>query len=99
MKVTIQYYDEESLTIEEVISRAKSNYGSFVEVDVQPSSNKPKDIIYFALQQMITHEQLSLLFDNKAVYPTKLAQLKAEVLADVMHELSSVIKDNEIKSS
>jgi hypothetical protein len=97
MKVTITYYDQESLTIEEVIARAKHTYGDFVEVYVQPSSNKPADILYFALQQLITHEQLSLLFDDKHLYRTKILELRASILDKVQKELSSVIKDNEIK--
>ena len=99
MKVTITYYDEDSLTIEEVVLRAKNNYGEFIDIDVQPTSNKPNDILYFALQQMITHEQLSLLFDDKNLYSKKLANLKQETIIQVMQELSAVVRDNEIKSS
>jgi hypothetical protein len=97
MKVTITYYDNDSLTIEEVVARAKHAYGDFVEVSVQPTSNKPSDMLYFALQQMLTHEQLSIFFDDKNQYPTRLAKLRSETLAAVQKELSSVIKDNEIK--
>ena len=99
MKVTITYYDEESLTIEEVVLRAKNNYGQFIDIDIQPTSNKPTDILYFALQQMITHEQLSILFDDKNLYPKKLVDLKQETVVRVMQELSAVVKDNETKSS
>jgi len=97
MKVTITYYDNDSLTIEEVVARAKHSYGEFVEVSVQPSSNKPSDMLYFALQQMLTHEQLSIYFDDKNQYPSRLAALRSDVLASVQQELSAVIKDNEIK--
>ena len=97
MKVTITYYDNDSLTIEEVVARAKHAYGDFVEVSVQPTSNKPSDMLYFALQQMLTHEQLSIFFDDKNQYPGKLAKLRSDTLASVQKELSAVIKDNEIK--
>ncbi len=97
MKVTITYYDADSLTIEEVVARAKHTYGDFVEVSVQPTSNKPSDMLYFALQQMLTHEQLSIFFDDKNQYPTRLGKLRSETLAAVQKELSAVIKDNEIK--
>jgi hypothetical protein len=97
MKVTITYYDNDSLTIEEVVARAKHTYGDFVEVSVQPTSNKPSDMLYFALQQMLTHEQLSIFFDDKNQYPARLSNLRSETLAIVQQELSAVIKDNEIK--
>lgn len=99
MKVTITYYDEDSLSIEEVVARAKHNYGEFTTVEVTPNTNKPRDILYFALQQMVVHEQLSLLFDDKVLYPQKLSLLASETLETVKKELFSVIRDNEIKST
>lgn len=98
VRVTITYYDEDSLTVEEVEARAKRNYGKYVQVEVKPSSSSPQDYIYFALQQIITHEQLSLLFDDKSTYPTKIEELRSNALALLQQELSAVIKDNELKS-
>ena len=100
MKVTITYFDDTSLTIEEVIKRAKDIYGSSAEVEIQPSTHNPLDIIYFGIQQLITHDQLSLLFDNDTnLYTEKLVELRQRTLTAVKQELSSVIKDNEIKVS
>jgi hypothetical protein len=99
MKVTITYFDEDALSIEEVVSRAKHNYGEFTTVEVAPNSNKPRDILYFALQQMVVHEQLSLLFDDKNLYPQRLSLLTADTMSTVKKELSSVLRDNEIKST
>ncbi len=99
MKVTIVYHDLDSLTVEEVVQRAKVNYGEFVDVEIQPESTDPLDTIYFAIQQLITHEQLSLLFDDKNLYPQRLLELKSKVSILMQRELSSVIKDNEIKST
>jgi hypothetical protein len=54
-------------------------------------------MLYFALQQMLTHEQLSIFFDDKNQYPARQGKLRSETLAAVQKELSAVIKDNEIK--
>lgn len=97
MKVTIKYLDNDSLTAEEVVARAKRNYGDYVEVYVEPTSSKPLDMIYFAIQQLVTYDQLALLFDEKELYSTKSTILQAEVLAKLQRELSAVFKDNETK--
>ncbi len=99
MKVRITYLDHDSLTLEEVISQAKANYGQYAEVEVFPSSNDPWDIIYFGLQKALTYEQLGILFDNPSLYPTKVEELKQQILERLNKELSSVIKDNEIRVS
>lgn len=100
MKVTITYYDDKSLTVDEVLKRAKDNYGEYIDVDVQPTSNSPLDIIYFGLQQLVTHEQLSILFDNSStetIYKQNLLKLKTEIMASIEKELSLVMRDNEQK--
>ena len=61
MKVLITYNDNESFTKEEVVRAAVHNYGRAVDVQVMPESGNAHDLIYFGLQQMITHEQLSLI--------------------------------------
>ena len=68
MKVNIEYYDNESLTVEEVVRQAVHNYGKNVKVEVMPYSTMAYDMIYFGLQQLITHQQLSLLFSKGDSY-------------------------------
>ena len=97
MKVRLTYHDFESLTKEEVVNQAKAYYGEAVEVEVFPSSNDPWDHVYFAIQQGYTSEQLGLLFDAGALYPEKVAALKAVILEKLKHELNSVIQDNEAR--
>lgn len=99
MKVTITYYDHSSLTKEEVIRNARELFGEYTEVSVAPSSAEPVDMIYFALQQVLTYEQLSLLFDSEHLYTQKITELKSRVLNLVSKELDSVIKDNEVRVS
>ena len=68
MKVTITYHDNQSFTVEEVVKLATDNYGKTAQVEVMPESTMAYDHIYFGLQQLITHEQLSLLFERDASY-------------------------------
>ncbi len=97
MKVEISYHDETSFSPEEVVKLAQSNYGRGVSVRVIPDSFAPHDLIYFALQQMITHRQLSLLYDNKFSYQSDLKTLRSETLTKLQEILDSVIIDNESK--
>lgn len=97
MNVTLTYHDNESFTVEEVVSAARRNYGKNVAVSVTPESNKPDDMLYFALQSIITQDQLSLFFDNKDTYTKELQKLRTCVMHDVQAMMDSVIMDNETK--
>ena len=97
MKVTLTYYDTDSFTVEEVVKQAEHHYGRNVRVDITPESNKPHDLIYFGLQQIITHQQLGLLFDDKLGYQASIQNLRNETLYKIQEILDQVIIDNESK--
>lgn len=99
MQVTLKYYDDHALTVEEVVKLAQQNYGKNVKVEVQSDSSAPHDLIYFALQQIVTYRQLSLLYDNKYSYQNDIKLLRAEVLSKLEEILDSVIIDNESRVS
>lgn len=97
MKVTIKYVDSNSFTIEEVVKQAVHNYGEFIDVEVSPESTLAYDHIYFGLQQLITHTQLSLLFDKSANYQHELKTLRHSVQTKITEIIDQVIVDNETK--
>lgn len=99
MKVKITYYDNESFTVEEVVKQAVHNYGKMAQVEVMPESTMAYDYIYFGLQQLITHEQLSMLFDKDPTYQKDLKKLREQVLYKVTEIIDQVIIDNEAKVS
>ena len=95
MQVTIKYHDDTALTVEEVVKLAQTNYGKSVKVNVTADSLAPHDLIAFAIQQIITPRQVSLIFDNKYTYKTDIKTLRAEVLIKLEEILDTVIIDNE----
>lgn len=97
MKITITYSDNDSFTIEEVVRNAQHNYGKAVKVEAMPDSTKPHDLIYFGLQQILTHEQLSMIYDDKLEYQKNIKRLRADTLYKVSELLDQVIIDNEAK--
>jgi carbonic anhydrase len=97
MKATITYHDNESLTIEEVVAQAIKNYGSAVQVEITPESNLAYDYIYFGLQQLITHSQMSLLFEKNVNYQTELKKLREGIVYKVTEIIDQVIIDNEAR--
>jgi hypothetical protein len=99
MKVTITYYDTDSLTREEVVRQAKHNYGEHAQVEIMPTSDDPKDLIYFALQQLVTYEQLSSYFDAPHTYKESMSELHARMLSIANQEIYNVLLDNEKKVS
>ena len=97
MKVTITYHDNDSFTMEEVVKQAIHNYGKAANVEVTPESSMAYDQIYFGLQQLITHEQLSLLYDKGSAYQQDIKKLREQVLYKVTEIIDQVIIDNESK--
>jgi len=99
MKVTITYHDNESFTVEEVVKQAVNNYGRLAQVEIMPESTLAYDHIYFGLQQLVTHEQLSMLFDKDSGYQQEIKKLREQVLYKVTEIIDQVIIDNESKVS
>lgn len=97
MKVTITYHDTQSFTMEEVVKQATDNYGKTAQVEVMPESTMAYDHIYFGLQQLITHEQLSILFDRGSAYQQEVKKLREQVLYKITEIIDQVIIDNESK--
>jgi len=97
MKVTITYHDNESFTVEEVVKQAVHNYGKAVNVEIMPESTMAYDHIYFGLQQLITHEQLSILFEQGGTYQQDIKKLRDQILYKVTEIIDQVIIDNESK--
>jgi len=97
MKVTITYHDSESFTVEEVVKQAVHNYGRLAQVEVMPESTMAYDHIYFGLQQLVTHEQLSLLFDKGSSYQQDIRRLRDQIIYKVTEIVDQVIIDNESK--
>jgi len=97
MKVTITYHDNESFTMEEVVKQAVHNYGKAAKVEVMPESTMAYDYIYFGLQQLLTHEQLSLLYDSGATYQQDIKKLRDQVMYKITEIVDQVIIDNESK--
>lgn len=97
MQVTIKYNDDTSFTVEEVVKQAVHNYGSRTEVRVMPDSANPHDLIYFAIQCMVTYRQLSLIYDSKFSYQSDLKNLRSETITKLGEILDQVLVDNEAK--
>jgi len=96
MKVKIEYHDHDSLTVEEIVKYAEANYGKAARIEITPESGLAYDHIYFGLQQLITHEQLSLIYDTNS-YQQDIKQLRSDVLYKITEILDQVIIDNEAR--
>lgn len=98
MKVILKYYEDSALTEEEVIARATESLGvKPSSIEIYPNSNDPLDHIYFGIQQLITYQQLDMLFEAGPLYMDKLNKLRSETLGVLTNELDRVIADNEHK--
>lgn len=97
MRVEITYNDTQSFSKEEVVRNAVQNFGRGAKVEVYPDSTNAHDFIYFGVQQIITHEQISLIYDSGPTYQQDLKKLRAEILYKLEEILDSVIVDNETK--
>lgn len=96
MKVKIEFHDGESLTMEEIVRQAVHNYGKNARIEITPDSTLAYDHIYFGLQQLVTHEQLGLIYDTNS-YQQDIKKLRSDVLYKITEILDQVITDNEAK--
>lgn len=97
MKVILKY-NSDALNLDEVMHQVKHFTGTdFLSVQLIPDGNDPEDFIYFGIQQLITTEQLSLIYDTGPLYTSKLAALRANVLSKLENITNEVIQDNENK--
>jgi hypothetical protein len=62
-----------------------------------PESTIAYDLIYFGLQQLLTHEQLSLFYDSGDSYQQDIKKLRSDVLYKIEEIIDQVIIDNESK--
>jgi hypothetical protein len=85
--------------MEEVVRQATENYGKGVKVDVSPETSMAYDHIYFGLQQLLTHEQLSLLYTKGDSYQVDIQKLRGDVLFKLQEIVDQVIIDNEERVS
>lgn len=97
MKVKIEYHDNESLTVEEIVKFATTNYGKAARVEITPESTLAYDHIYFGLQQLLTHEQLGLIYDTNS-YQQDIKKLRFDIIYKVTEIIDQVIIDNEAKA-
>ena len=97
MQITIKYQDDTSLTKEEILRQSYHNYGKSAEVSIMPDSTKAHDLIYFGLQNIITHDQLSMFYDDKVGYQKNIQKLRNDTLYKIQEILDQVIIDNESK--
>lgn len=97
MQVQITYTDTESLTVEEVVKQATHNYGKMARVEIRPDSTMAYDYIHFGIQQLISHEQFSLLYDRDSSYQSDISKLREKVLYKITEILDQVIIENEAK--
>jgi hypothetical protein len=62
-----------------------------------PESTIAYDLIYFGLQQLLTHEQLSLFYDSGGSYQQDIKKLRSDVIYKIEEIIDQVIIDNESK--
>jgi len=97
MHVSIKYIDNDSFTKEEIVKTALDNYGRNTQVKVMPDSTNAHDFLYFGIQQMATHPQLSLIYDKSMDYQVEIQKLRAELVYKLTEIVDAVLVDNESK--
>jgi len=99
-KVNISYIDNSLLTADEVVRTAKDIHGANTLVEVTARNDSPEAHLYFAIQKLITEEQISIFFEYYPhLYEPKLDEIKEKVISKVTDVFYKVVKDNEEKVS
>lgn len=96
MRVKVEFEDKSAFTAEEAEKAYKLSFGKDAQVEILPHNNTPEAHLYFALQSMITLDQLENFYEYfPHGYPDKLDVLKKQTLSKVSQILDQVIQDNE----
>lgn len=98
MLVNISYVDNSVLSKAEIERQARHTFGEYTKISVMPESDDPSDVLYFAIQQLITGDQLAIFYDSD-VYSKDLKELRTKILVKLTEVLDQVIIDNESRVS
>lgn len=97
MKIRLKYIDNEAFSPDEIEANLKALFGQAAEVEVYPDSTDPHSLIYFAIQRLITIEQVDAYFHGGALYDSRIKELRAEVMQEVEKTFDQVVQDNKDK--
>lgn len=98
MKITVEFEDNTSFTAEEAIASNKHAFGNNTVVKTGPRNSTPEAHIYYAVQNLITQDQIEAYFElYPHLYPQKLEEIKSNLLVTISDIIDSVIEDNEKK--
>lgn len=95
-RVTIDYI-EQDLTMEEVEELVRKKYGDAASVSFSPATDQEDSAIEFALQKIVTKDQLNALFGTRELYPKFKKAVRERALSRVASLLDSVLEENERK--
>lgn len=95
-RVNIEYI-EQDLTMEEVADLVRRKYGDAASVTFSPATDTTESAIDFALQKLITKDQLNALFGTKELYPNFKRAIKDRALNIVSSAIDNVLEENERK--
>lgn len=95
-RVTIEYI-EQDLTMEEVADLVRRKYGDAASVSFSPATTDDASAIEFAIQKLVTKDQLKALFGTRELYPVSKQSIKSIALAKLTRVLDNVLEENERK--
>lgn len=95
-RVTIDYIETE-FTMEEVEQQVRRKYGDTASVTFSPATNTSESAMDFAIQKLVTKDQLNALFGTRELYPNFKRVLRSKALDKLTSTLDKVIEDNETK--
>lgn len=96
MRVKVEFEDKSAFTAEEAEKAYKLSFGKDAQVEILPHNNTQEAYLYFALQSMITMDQLEDFYEFfPHGYPDRIDALKERTLEKVSLILDQVIQDNE----
>jgi hypothetical protein len=97
MKVKIEYIDNSSFTVQEIVANAKARFGDAAVISAMPDSTDSFSLMYFAIQELITQEQLEAYFHEASLYDQKCRGLVDKVIELATEATIRVLRDNECR--
>lgn len=95
-RVNIEYI-EQDLTMEEVQELVRKKYGDAASVSFSPATTSDESALDFAIQKLVTKDQLTALFGTRELYPNFRRVIRERAITKISSLLDGVLEENERK--
>lgn len=94
MQITVQFKDNTSFNKKDAETTYSNMFDGLTVVTTAPNNDSPEEHIYYALQALITEDQINAYYDQEFQYDVEEAKIIKNVSKIISNVLKKVLEDN-----